>query len=169
MEYKASLDKFAKIVTIGTTIFLLVIAYTYFTASHIQYKGLSTTIFHYLGILLPILILVPSYFLSTKSYILDGNELTIVRRLGTKKIRLNDIVEIRNLDESDIKRAKRLLASGGLFGYFGKFHVKSVGNVNFYATQRRNGILIIAEDGRHIVITPDDIGLADTIRERIQK
>lgn len=169
MEYKASLDKFAKIITVGTIIFLLIIAYVYLTASHISHNGSSSPIFNSLGILILILIIVPSYFLSPKMYILDGNELIIARRLGSKKIGLNNIVEVRNFDESDIKSAKRLLASSGLFGYFGKFYVKPIGNVTFYATQRRNGILIITEDGKYILITPDDISLAETLRGRMKQ
>lgn len=167
MEYKASLDKYAKIITVGTSIFLLVIVYLGFRVSPRPYKETDNTIFHTFMILLPFLILLVSYLLSPRSYILDGNELKIVNHGGNRKIRLPEIVEVRNLDDAEIKSAKRIFASSGLFGYFGKFYIKSTGNISFYATQRKNGLLIITQDGKHVLITPDDISLAETLRGRI--
>ncbi len=50
----------------------------------------------------------------------------------------------------------RILGNGGLFGYTGYYRNSTFGNMRWFATQRKNYILIEKNNGQKIIITPDE-------------
>jgi hypothetical protein len=71
---------------------------------------------------------------------------------------------VRTLADNEAKGTIRTFGVGGLFGYFGKFHTPGIGHSTFYATQRKNKILIVTSNDKKIVITPDDNSLAEKLK-----
>lgn len=164
MEYKASLDTLAKGMTIGVFILLIAIGQQSVRALLVA-KGDTTTILMHSGILLFfVAILLGSWLYAPQSYTLDNSELTINRPIGKVKFKLSDITQVRTLADNETKGTIRTFGVGGLFGYFGKFHTPGIGHSTFYATQRKNKILIITNSDKKIIITPDDISLADKLK-----
>ena len=159
MVYKASLDTLAKKITIG--VFILLIAIGLQSVSELlKAKGDITSILIESGILMFfVIILLGSWLYAPQSYSLNNNELTINRPIGNVKINKDEIKLVRILEVKETRGTIRTFGVGGLFGYFGKFHIPGIGNSTFYATQRKNQILIETKTGKKIIITPNDISL----------
>jgi hypothetical protein len=68
--------------------------------------------------------------------------------------------EVRKLENFETRGTLRTFGVGGLFGYFGKFYIPSIGSCTFYATQSKNKILITTHNDHKIILTPDDLSLA---------
>jgi hypothetical protein len=92
--------------------------------------------------------------------------LIIERPVGKKIFRLSDITSVEVPSKESMRWTIRTFGNGGLFGYWGKFTNKTYGNMTWYATRRSNYILIKIKE-RQIVITPDDISLAQSIRSQL--
>lgn len=164
MEYKASLDTLAKGMTIGVFILLIAIGQKSVRALLVAQGDTTTILIHTGTLLLFVAILLGSWLYAPQSYTLDSNELTINRPIGKVKIKLGDIAQVRTLADNETKGIIRTFGVGGLFGYFGKFHTPGIGHSTFYATQRKNKILIITNNDKKIIITPDDINLAGKLK-----
>jgi hypothetical protein len=164
MEYKASLDTLAKGLTIGVFILLVVIGQQS-VRTLLDAKGDTTTILTHTGILLlSLAILLGSWLYAPKSYTVDNTNLSINRPIGKVNIQLNDIEQVQKLVDKEAKGTIRTFGVGGLFGYFGKFHTPGTGHSTWYATQRKNRVLIVTNNNKNLVITPDDLGLVDKLR-----
>jgi hypothetical protein len=164
MEYKASLDTLAKGITIGIFILLIVIGQKSVRALLVAQGDTTTILIHAGTLLLFVAILLGCWLYAPKSYTLDSNELTINRPIGKVNIKLGDIKQVRTLADNEAKGTIRTFGVGGLFGYFGKFHTPGIGHSTFYATQRKNKILIVTSNDKKIVITPDDNSLAEKLK-----
>ncbi len=168
MKYTASLDTLGKIITSGTIILLLILGYksaNNLTSSMTQ--GDTVAVLMNSGILLLfIATIVGCYLYAPKSYLLDSDSLTIVRPANNKKILLSDITEVRAIEDSEMTLTIRTFGVGGLFGYFGKYRNSKIGSMTFYATQRKNRILIQTKQGEKIIITPDDTSIIDALKTK---
>ena len=166
MEYKASLDTPAKVITIVTFVLLLAVGQESVRIL-IAAGGSAETILIHSGILLTfIVLLLGSWLYAPKSYTLSDSYLLINRRIGKVNIRLSDIKQVRVLTDDETKKTIRTFGVGGLFGYFGKYHTPGIGHLTFYATQRKNKVLILTNSDKKIVITPDDIDLAEKLKQQ---
>ena len=163
MNYKASLDKLAKGITIGVFIILIAIGQKNARELLAAPNDTTTILIHAGTILLFVTILLISWLYAPKSYTFENNELSINRPIGKVKIKLADIKQVRKLDEKETEGTIRTFGVGGLFGYFGKFHIPKIGHSTFYSTQQKNKILIVTNNDKKIVITPDDITLVDKL------
>lgn len=67
-----------------------------------------------------------------------------------------EIEKVEILEESAMKGSIRTFGVGGVFGYFGKFYNRSIGGMTWYASQRKNWVLLQTKKGRKIILTPDD-------------
>lgn len=166
MKYKASLDTLAKGMTIG--VFILLIAIGQISVRELTTaEGDTTTILVQSGILLLfVAILLGSWLYAPQSYTVDNNNLTINRPIGKVSFKLSDIKQVRLLAKSETKGTIRTFGVGGLFGYFGKFYMQGIGHSAFYATQRKNKILITTSNDKKIVITPDNINLVEKLKNQ---
>ena len=162
MKYKASLDTLTKGITIGVFVLLIVIGQISVRALFTSQADTATILVH-LGILLLLfIILLGSWLYAPRFYTIANNILTINRPIGKVKIKLGDIKQVRLLTDNEMKGLIRTFGVGGLFGYFGKFHATDFGNMTFYATQRKNKILIVTNNSK-IIITPDDKNIVDKL------
>lgn len=164
MEYKASLDTLAKGITIGVFILLIAIGQQSVRALLVANGNTITILIHSGILLLFIAILLGCWLYAPQSYSLDSNALTINRPIGKVSIKLSDIKQVRILADNETKGTIRTFGVGGLFGYFGEFYTPGLGHSTFYATQRKNIILIVTNSDKKIIITPDDISLADKLK-----
>lgn len=98
------------------------------------------------------------YLLSIKSYtIIPGASIVINKTIGQITLPLDQISVIEIINPKVLWMSIRLFGSGGLFGYFGLFYNKTYGRMRWYATQRKNAIVIITNDNKKYLITPDDL------------
>lgn len=164
MEYKASLDTLAKGITIGIFILLIAIGQKSVRALLVAQGDTTTILIHSGTLLLFVAILLGSWLYAPQSYTVDSNDLTINRPIGKVSFKLSDIKQVRTLADNETKGTIRTFGVGGLFGYFGKFHTPGIGHSTFYATQRKNKILIISSNDKKIVITPDDNSLVEKLK-----
>lgn len=144
-HYKASLDLPAKIITGLFHILCLFFAIK--------------------GMMLPAIILFTTdlicYLLHPTAYELNKYELIIKRPFKQVVIKRNDIADIQFLTDEQLKWTIRSFGVGGLFGYFGYFYNRQLGNMLWYTSQRKNRILIRLKNEEKIVISPDNEQLYD--------
>ena len=162
--YNASLDSYTKTMTWFIIILLAGVGFGNIIELT-KAAGNLTALFVQGGTLfLLVLILLGSYLFSPQAYVLQADELIIKRPALDKKIKLNDLAEVSVLKEADMSWTIRTFGVGGLFGHYGKYYNKSLGSFTQYTTRRNNQILIRTRQGKKIIITPDDLSLADKLQ-----
>jgi len=167
MEYKASYDSLTKILTLGIAILFVIIAYRSFKGLSVAQGDTKLILFHGGLLLFVVAVFVGSYLLSIKSYAVENNQLVIKKIAGERRIEIADIEEIRLIEKGDMFGTIRTFGNGGLFGYYGKFYNRTFGSMTLYTTQRTNRIFIRTKSGSKIVISPDDISLADKLKSEL--
>lgn len=150
MEYKASMDNLAYIITIGVVGLGV-------------YMFLGSKIIVSLILMMVVLL---AFLWSPRRYYVNEIELVIVRFIGKVSIPLDSIAEIETPNKELTKGVVRTFGVGGLFGYFGKFYNSRLGQMDFYVTQRKNYVLIKLYSGKKIMLSPNDIGLGEEISRR---
>lgn len=164
MEYKASLDTLAKIITGVTIIIFVLIGYISVKAIWVSEGNISTLLIHIIIILFFSSIILFSYLYAPKSYSVDDAQLIINRPISKVTITLSDIEEVREISNAEMTGAIRTFGVGGLFGYYGKYYAPKIGHLKLYATQRRNMVLILTKQGQKILISPDDIRIIEKLK-----
>lgn len=71
------------------------------------------------------------------------------------KINRKEIAKCSIVSKKEMSGTYRTFGNGGLFGYTGYFRNTKFGNMRWFATQRKNYVLIEKSNGKKIVITPD--------------
>jgi len=167
MYSKASLDKTAVFITIGIGILFFAISF-HLTTLLIETKIVSTAFFIYL---LHLLLLQATFGLgwlyAPKGYSVNKHGICIKRAIGSFIIKLDEIVQVTVFPENKIKSTIHTFGVGGMFGYYGKFHTSGIGHITFYATQRKNLILIQTTQAKKIVISPDNPAFLDYIKTQL--
>ena len=152
MNFRASLDKTAKRVTIGTAVLFSVIC-IFLPAFH------QGAYYVFIGISLVLVsILVGSYLFRITAYEVTPHQLIIHRPFNNKVLEHTDILKVDLLEAGALKHSMRLFGNGGLFGYYGKFSNPRFGYMSWYATNRANPVLLHMRGGKKVIITPDDAG-----------
>lgn len=151
MIYKTSLDNVSKGISIGIGILYASILYGHFTS------------IPQIGWFPPVLLAVVlggSYLLAflykPLHYEMRDDVLMVHRLLKDVIILRTSIVSIEVLDKEKLNATIRLFGVGGLFGYYGKFRNKQLGTMTWYATRRDHAVLVKTNEGKKIVLTPDD-------------
>src|SRR5258708_2546352 len=152
MEYKASLDTLAKVITLCVFVVLALIGRMSVKALFVAGGDTVLVLFHSGIILLFILIIAFSYLFSTQSYAVENGNLIIKRPIGDRIISINDVVEIHPVEKGEMTGTIRTFGVGGLFGYYGKYYNKRFGSLTLYTTQRHNRIFIRTKSGDKIII-----------------
>ena len=116
---------------------------------------------HDLIITLPVAILIIGIFVATllyapKSYTITPEQIIINKVRGAITINKADVEAIEPLTNKDLKGCFRKFASGGLFGYIGKFNSYKLGDFYMYAgTFKAQKLLLIRlKNGKRYVISP---------------
>ncbi len=169
MEYKASLDRIAKTITVLITILFSAIS---FWNSWLMYTSFDT-VKHFGGniiaVILILIIYAGCYLFRPISYVIEKNWLIIKRPLKDYQLDIDKIKNASLLSDESMKWTARTFGVGGLFGYYGKFRNQTFGGMTWYATQRKNYLVIETINNRKIVLTPDDTDMLKEIEKLIKK
>jgi hypothetical protein len=96
------------------------------------------------------------YAFSPRAYTVDGRTIIVHRLLGSVRIPLNGLRDVRAAGGDDLRGCIRLWANGGLFGYYGIFRTKGLGISRWYVTNRRHAVVVITEAKKY-VLSPGDV------------
>lgn len=140
-SFAASYDLAAKIISSIVVVVLLV--------------SFITTRSALVGVIV-LCILAFSYLYSPQSYEVSDGAILIKRLIGTVRVPLDSIRELRTGNADDFLACTRLWASGGLFGYFGLFKTRKLDKCKWYMTNRRNSVIIVAS-AMTAVISPNKV------------
>ncbi|MBL0024023.1 MAG: PH domain-containing protein [Saprospiraceae bacterium] len=151
MKFDASLDIRAKLTSIGVVILFVLIMY--FQIGWIDRDG---AIVPYMTAGVFIIILSGTFIFRPLYYSLTNQDIIINRPVVNVVISREHINSIRMLEPGSLNWSLRTFGVGGLFGYFGKFYKSGLGNMTWYATRKYPAILLLTNDDKRIVITPDD-------------
>ena len=91
-----------------------------------------------------------------KKILVSKINIRIIKGIGEILITKDTIISYRQIEKSEMAGTIRRMASGGLFGFFGKFSNPKIGKFSMYATRMNNLILIKLKDGSQIVLSPDN-------------
>jgi Bacterial PH domain len=137
---------------------------------YLSIKGNNTLVPISCGILgLYLFLLVIGLFNKPIAYNLSNSVFYIKRQAGLIRIKLSDIISIREFTEVDKKGLYRKFGAEGLFGNFGIYSSKLHRTFTVYTSRDSNWVLIETRFGKKIVISPDDLKLIDKTRELIIK
>jgi hypothetical protein len=165
MEYKASKDMSIQIITIGVIILFLFLGYQS-VMGLISAKGnITSTLIHSGVLIFLIATIVLCYLFAPQKYSISNDNCIIHRPISDIIIPLDSIIEIREVNKSELKGMIRTFGVGGLFGNYGKFHTSGLGNITMYGTQNKNFILLKVGN-RKILLTPDNLSIIDQIKNR---
>ena len=90
------------------------------------------------------------------------------RLIGSVRIPLQEIRELRRGAADDFQGAIRLFGNGGLFGYYGLFQTTRLGKSTWYVTNRDRTVIIVTS-AKTFVVSPDDVeGFLATVRSVVR-
>ena len=163
MHSTATLDKFAKIITVFILLLMLFILYQI-----LQRGEGSGTIWSGIVDSLLFFVAVFCYFYSTNGYSIYKDKLIVERPIGKKVIPLNNLRGIHDYKKIEKGFTIRTFGNGGLFGYFGYFNNDKIGRFKLYSTKRKD--FYILDFGKEkIGISPDDPEFIEAIKGYITK
>ena len=107
-----------------------------------------------LVIALPIFIAIALYTegFSPQRLEVSASQITILRRYNSVTIPRSAILSITPLTKQDMRWTTSVGGCGGLYGYFGTFTNRRLGQFTMYATAMENLYLITTADGKKCVI-----------------
>jgi len=166
MNYSASLGQSARLITIFVAVlFVGIIGLNLFILPNDREPWIMLV---HLGTgLLLIGIFLYCYFFRVTGYVVDRERITIRRPAGEKHILIKEVEKVVLPETGSLRRSIRTFGNGGIFGYTGSFANSTYGSMTWYATRIDKSILIVTKDKKKILLTPDDLQMADEIRKRI--
>lgn len=164
--YHLSLDIWAKIITVALLLLFLFVSVS--SIRNIISNAGDQSIWTSLSLLgistgIPLI----SWLFAPQSYKLTQQALVITRPAKDKTILFSEISEVRIMGARENIWNIRTFGVGGLFGYYGKFYSWKLGSFSFYASRRDHQILIETKKGKKLIISPDDISLAEVLKGKI--
>ncbi len=152
MRFSCSYDSMAKTVSVIVAITLALVA---ILTRNVFVAGLGTAL-----VLL-------TFAWSPRGYTVEGQTLLVHRLIGTARIPLQEIRELRAGTADDFQGAIRLFGNGGLFGYYGLFQTTKLGKSTWYVTNRDRAVVIVTS-AKTVVVSPDDVeGFLAAVRSAV--
>jgi hypothetical protein len=149
--FTASLDRLAKIVPWG--ILLMTVGF-----SSIPVLIPSNSIWFMLfPIIILLIILLFTFLYSPQGYSVDIDHVVVHRRINNYFIPRKNLIEIREVSKEEMGLPIRLFGNGGVFGYTGIFRNRSLGSMEWFASQQKNYVLLTNDRKKKIILTPDDV------------
>ncbi len=152
--FKASFDKLTLIISFVFISFIVVLFILNLINNSLFLPQANFSLslgFYFLAILfLYILLFIPKY------YSVDASAISIHRPIFSFKINRSEIAACSVILNGEMRGVIRVAGNGGLFGYTGFFWNTKYGTMRWFATQRKNYVLIEKTNGNKIVITPDE-------------
>lgn len=107
-----------------------------------------------LVIALPIFVAIALYTegYSPQRLEVSASQITVLRRYNSITIPRSAILSITPLTKQDMRWTTSMGGCGGLYGYFGTFSNRRLGQFTMYATTMENLYLITTADGKKCVI-----------------
>lgn len=154
MEFKATLDKFSKIISAIFLMFALVMLGAALSGRMVPDANgnLLLSIVAALLLLLGVML----FLYSPRAYLVEGKDLLVRRLIGNKRIVAADISRIRMPDEKELKWPIRTFGNGGLFGYTGRYYTKHIGSMIWYCSRRDRLIVVERNFKLPVIISPDN-------------
>ena len=103
------------------------------------------------------------WWLSPKRIDVSGEWLTIVRRIGRKKIAVSDITYIERY--GSMGSDTRVCGVGGVFGFTGWFRNKELGNYFAYVGDTKNAVLVQTRKRKYVVSCDRPDELVEALRK----
>ncbi len=97
-----------------------------------------------------------SYAYSPRGYAIFERSIVVKRLIGSVRIPLGGIREVRKATADDLRGCIKLWGSGGLFGYYGLFRTSKLGKSTWYVTNRGNAV-VVTTDAVTTVVSPDSV------------
>ena len=93
----------------------------------------------------------------------SASKITILRRFDSVTILTSTILSIETLDRKQISCITTMGGCGGLYGYFGTYSSRTLGQFRMYTTSMNNLLLVRTADGGKTVIGCADVSLLKKI------
>lgn len=100
-------------------------------------------------------LIIMCYAYSPRAYTVQDGAILVNRLIGSVRIPLDGIREIREARADDLEGCIRLFGNGGLFGYYGLFRTSKLGNSWWYVTNSENDVVVLT-NSKTFVLSPDD-------------
>jgi hypothetical protein len=151
MEFKASMDKMAKGITVFVTVLFAIIMFGQYPFIR-PGDGPAPLVIDIILIVVYVLV----YLYRPVKYSVGKDFVVIHRLAGNVKIERKKISTVEIPEKGSLKGAIRSFGVGGLFGYFGYFYKFKIGKMIWYATRLDKMVLISMLDNKKIVVSPDE-------------
>jgi hypothetical protein len=130
------------------------------TSLYIYYK-ISNSFYKYLtlaGSIPMVAVLLLGYLLSPQKIVFENDKLKIDRIISDVYIDYSEIKEINIVNSQEVfLNAKRISASGGFWGYYGKFKSEKLGVYYLYARRDKGDYVIIKTNEKIYILAPSNI------------
>jgi hypothetical protein len=153
MYFEAPWDKSLKAITTAVTAFLIVEVIGISIALYLTTTGRMAFLVTVLVVVCNTLIIGFTSLYAPQGYLVDDSGITIIRKRAPVHIGFGSIRHISRIERNRFMKSLRTFGNGGLFGYYGSFRNKELGNFRMYATHGDCGVLI--QTDKTFVITPD--------------
>jgi len=104
---------------------------------------------------LPLFVLCFTLLYMPLKVVIKDKDVYISQVKGGIPIPITSITEIRRYTEADNKNTIRTFASGGLFGYLGKFKNNQIGDFNMFVTDKEDCVLIRTDETIYVISCKD--------------
>jgi hypothetical protein len=151
MKFKASFDWIAKVFS---TLFSLIIISIVLYQMYVFYNTRQPD--SVIGSFFLLAILFVPFVYHPLNYLITGNQIIIRRPLKNVIIQKHKIGNVKIVDQQNMKGTLRSFGVAGLFGYYGRFSNLKIGSMLWFATQRKNYVLIQTNDDKNYILTPDN-------------
>jgi hypothetical protein len=102
------------------------------------------------------LIVVGAYAWSPRGYAVSNGCVVVNRLIGSARIPLDAVREVRAATKDDFRGCLRLFGNGGLFGYYGLFRTSKLGKSTWYLTNRGKAVVVVTGE-KTALFSPDDV------------
>jgi Bacterial PH domain len=167
MDFKASLDFTAKLMTLGLcALFALLVVRRLYALSAAPDRTSPYGVLLQIAILFAIPLL--AYLFSPQRYRITDSAFIIQRPLRSIAIPFEEIRGVEALAPDQLSGSIRYLGVGGLFGYYGRFWRDGLGRVTFYLRNKTNPVAIDTARGERIIVSSDSPDMARALRKAWQ-
>jgi hypothetical protein len=157
VDFHVFYEKSVTFISIGTILFVVTLL-VFLTIGLCKQKNTTNLVvlfFVYLTTIVPLFIV---FLYAPKSYTVNSENIIIKKKYDRIIIPKNEVKQILYLTQTELAITHRKFASGGFFGYFGKFGTNKLGDVSIYAGSISSNLVLIEKtNGTKYVITPKEI------------
>jgi Bacterial PH domain len=150
MKHIAPLDNFAKNTTLIISVLLITIVWGLLILAQNNFVVSTIIIVFLVGVYCIAFAYKPT------NYTITNETIVINRLINNVVIEKKSILTVELLGNKQLKCSVRAFASGGIFGYFGKFAYGTLGTMDWYATNKNNLVLITMINNKKIVVSPNN-------------